>query len=95
MNLIEGEQHRDRYIEARRRFEEMHLDCLLSVILIDDDETRFSEEQRHRYEQINEQRHQFDRDIADLRPIQAKSLLLNRSIEESQSTRIFSFIFMP
>jgi hypothetical protein len=85
MNLIEGEQHRDRYIEARRRSEEMHLDCLLLVTLIDDDETRFSEEQRH----------QFDRDIADLRPIQAESLLLDRSIEESESKRIFSFVFMP
>jgi uncharacterized protein (DUF342 family) len=58
-NLIEAEEHRERYVEACRKFEEMHLDCLSSivVVVVVVDEGK-EEEQRQRYAQINEQRHQ-------------------------------------
>jgi hypothetical protein len=80
-----------RYDNHRRQTEEMRerLERLLR------DDLQEKGKMKMKINSIDALRHQLDRYIADLRAIQAESLLLDRLIEESQSTLIDSLTHRP
>lgn len=68
--------HRRQTDEIREKLQRLHDDL--------------QDKPKMKIKEIDVLRHQLDRYIADLRPIQAESVLLDRLIEESQSTLIDS-----